>query len=262
MIITLFILAMAGFIYFRCYKGLPSQSGAERSLLKEIKKRGEIIIGTDATYPPMESVDAEGNLEGVDMDIGKEIAADLGVKPVFKNISWDEIFNALRDGEIDVIISSVTITPQRAESMSFSDPYFNAGQVIVIKSENQDVIKGVEDLGNRILGVQTGTTSEEQAKSIVDSPSEPRGYENYNLAKKALLDGEIDAIIVDYPAAVGLVSSEENLQIAGEPFTQEFYGVVVRKDETSLLAEINKTIRRLKKEGTLRDLEIKWLANQ
>jgi len=254
---TITILILAGTGIFLYNELLPEE--IKDPLLRKIKEQGEIIVGTDATYPPMESIDQEGNFLGMDIDIAKEIASDLEVEVKFRNIIWEEIFDTVREGEVDMIISSITITPERAETMSFSDPYFNAGQVIVIRTDKQEVIKGVEDLLGHTLGVQVETTSEEEAKKHTD-PSLVKSYENYDLAKEDLLEGEIDVIIIDYPAAIGMVAGEKDLQIVGVPFTQEFYGVATQKNQKVLLSEINKTIRRLKREGKLKELEEKWLS--
>ncbi len=235
------------------------EKGIEDPTLKKIKIREKIIIGTDATYPPMESLDENGHFVGIDIDIAKEIASDLGVQPDFRNISWEEIFNTLRAGEVDLIISSITITGERAQTMDFSDPYFNAGQVVVTTADKTEIIKGLENLAGKKVAVQTETTSEVEAKKYTD-PSLVLTFDNYDLAKQALLAGNVDAIIIDYPAGIGMVAREDNLKIIGEPFTQEFYGVAVKKGEQRLLEEINKTIRRLKRTGELKRIEEKWLT--
>lgn len=258
--IIIFILGGLGFfLYSQFFSG--NGNGQELGRLGEIKKRGEIIIGIDATYPPMESLDEQGNFFGMDVDIAKEIALDLDVKAKFRNIIWEEIFNTLKNGEVDMVISAVTITTERAETLGFSDPYFNAGQVIVSTTDKKGVINGPEDLirGYR-LGVQVETTSEEEARKYASDPSLVIVYENYDLAKEDLLKGKIDAIIIDYPAAIGMTAKDKGLQIMGDIFTQEFYGIATQKDQPELLLQINKTIRRLKREGELKKIEEKWLS--
>ena len=239
---------------------LKNGNGQESGRLGEIKKRGEIIIGTDATYPPMESLDEQGNFFGMDVDIAKEIASDLGVEAKFKNVIWEEIFGAVKNGEVDMIISAITITKERTEVLAFSDPYFNAGQVIVSTKNKEGIIKGPENLKEYKVGVQAGTTSEEEAKKYAANPSLVNTYENYDLAKEDLLEGKIDAIIIDYPAAVGMIAKEKRLQIAGGIFTQEFYGIATQKNQLELLLQINKSVRRLKQEGKLKTIEEKWLG--
>ena len=257
--IIIFILGGLGFfLYSQFFSG--NGNGQELGRLGDIKKRGEIIIGVDATYPPMESLDEQGNFFGMDIDIAKEIASDIGVEAKFKNIIWEEIFNAVKNGEVDMVISAVTITAERAETLGFSDPYFNAGQVIVSTTDKEGIINEPKDLKEYRVGVQVGTTSEVEAREYAANPSLVNAYENYDLAKEDLLEGKIDAIIIDYPAAIGMVAKEKRLQIAGGIFTQEFYGIATQKDQPGLLLQINKTIRRLKQEGELNKIEEKWLS--
>lgn len=225
----------------------------------QVVRKGKFVVGTDATYPPMEYFDEVGNFAGMDIDIAKEIASDLGTQAEFRKIAWEGIFDTLLAGEVDILISSITITPERTQIMDFSDPYFNAGQVVVTTVDKTDAIKGVEDLAGKKVGVQVETTSEIEAKKYTE-PALVKAFADYDLAKSALLNEVIDAIIIDYPAAVGMVSGEKTLKVIGEPFTQEFYGVAVKKGEKELLEEINKTIRRLKQEGKLKALEEKWFS--
>jgi len=258
-IVIICALGGLGFILYSQFF-LKNGNGQELGRLGEIKKRGEIIIGTDATYPPMESLDKQGNFSGMDVDVAQEIASDLGVKAKFKNIIWEEIFDAAKNGEVDMIISSITITKERTEILAFSDPYFNAGQVIVITTDKRGIINEPKDLKEYRVGVQAGTTSEEEVLKYVANPSSVNAYENYDLAKKDLLEGKIDAIVIDYPAAIGMIAEEKGLQIAGEIFTQEFYGIAIQKYQPELLSQINKSIRRLKQEGELKRIEEKWLG--
>lgn len=244
------VIAAAGVIWW--------QQKPVREELQVIKK-GKLVVGTDATYPPMEYFDEAGNFAGMDIDIAKEIALDLGIQAEFRNIVWEGIFDTLLAGEVDILASSITITSERAQAMDFSDPYFNAGQVVMTMVDKAGGIKGVEDLAGKTIGVQAGTTSETEAKKYTD-PGLVMAFADYDLAKSALLNQVIDAIIIDYPAAIGMASGEEALKVVGEPFTQEFYGVAVQKGEKELLEEINKTIRRLKREGKLKELEEKWLS--
>jgi ABC-type amino acid transport substrate-binding protein len=254
-IVAIGIISVAGYIFFRP----PAEEIIEDPMLREIKTLGKILVGTEATYPPMESIDEAGNFVGMDIGIAQEIAFDIGVEAEFRNIVWDEIFNTLLNGEVDMLISAITITPERAEKMAFSDPYFNAGQIIVTTLDKVNEIKGTQNLAGKKLGVQIETTSEIEAQKYTDTDL-VIPFENNDLAKDELLKGAIDAIIIDYPAAAGMVSREETLRIVGEPFTQEFYGIAVRKEEKVLLEEINKTIRRLKRENIIEEMEKKWLA--
>ncbi len=248
-----------GFILLRQFFSKNNNSH-ELGRLGEIKKKGEIIIGVDPTYPPMESLDSQGKFVGVDIDIINEIAADLGVQAKFKNVIWGEIFDAVRNGEVDIIISSITITKERTETMDFSDPYFNAGQVVVTMKDKEGIINGPKDLKEYRVGAQIETTCEVEASKYVGDPSLLYTYENSDLAKEALLEGKIDAIVIDYPVAIGIAAEGKGLRIAGEIFTQEFYGIAVQKNQPELLLQINKSIRRLKEEGEIKRIQEKWLG--
>jgi len=251
-IIVILIVLIGGYYY-----STRSPRKTTDPLLKKIKEGGKIVVGMEASYPPMENIDEKGQFIGMDVDIAKEIAKELRVEPEFKNVPWENIFDSVQNGEVDMAISAITITLKRAEKMDFSDPYFNAGQVVVITEDNKEEIREVQDLKHKKIGVQEKTTSAEEARERF-STSSTVTYRNYNVAKKELLERKIDAVIIDYPAAVGLVEEEE-LIIAGEPFTQEFYGVAVQEGQEELLSRINNTIRRLKRKGKLKELEEKWL---
>ncbi len=258
-IISFFLLfgfLIVGLVYYKFFLP-PKKEKVTDPKIKEILNRGKILVGTEASYPPMEYLDEAGNFLGFDIDLAKEIAADLGVEVEFVNIPWEKLFDALAEGKVDLAISAITITPERMEILSFSVPYLNVGQVIVAKNDTQ--IKGIADLQGKVLGVQRETTSEEEAKKYTD-PSLVKSFPNYDLAKEALERGEIEAIIIDYPAGLAMVAKDKNLKIVGKPFTQEFYGVALQKGQEVLLEKVNQTIKRLQQSGTLRALEEKWFS--
>jgi len=253
LLISLFALGVFGFVFWKKEKSQIS----DPHLLK-IKKEGKIVIGTDATFPPFEFLNENGEIVGFDIDLGKEIAKDLKVNAEFKNIPWDELFPALEKGEIDLILAGVTITLERAEKMDFSKPYFNAGQIIVTKKEKSGLIKSPEDLKGKTIGVQRNTTGEEKAKELTD-PSLVIGFDDYQKAIEALLEDRVEIVLVDFPTGVESVKKYQNLTLVLEPLTNEFYGAVVKKGDKALLEQINKTIDRLKEEGGLGNLEKNWL---
>ena len=257
--ILLLVLVFGFSFYFKFQK---KTQVIEDPTLRKIKTQGKIVIGTSATYPPMESINKKGNFIGIDIEIAKEIATHLGVKAEFKNIHWDELisFEPLYRSDVDILISSIAITPEMEEKVSFSDPYFNAGQTIVTSIEKSFEIKGLEDLAGKKLGVQKNTRSEIEAKKYTEE-SLVYAFSDYNVALKELLAGNIDALIIDYPAAIDIVSRhKERLKIVGEPFTQEFYGIATRKEDKVLLEKINEGIRKLKRESKLQKIVDMWIG--
>src|SRR2546425_1076432 len=128
----------------------PAHAGSE---LAEIRRRGEVVIGTDATYPPFEEKVGDG-FQGFDIDLGNAVARELGpgVKARWVNISFDGIFAALLSGKFDLVMSGVTITPERQKQMAFSDPYYNSGQIIAVRKENT-TLRRPEDLRGKVAAV-------------------------------------------------------------------------------------------------------------
>lgn len=222
-----------------------------------VQRIEKITVGTDATYPPMEFKDENGKLVGYDIDLAGEIGKEMKVAVEFKDIAFDKIFEALEANEIDAIMSSVTITEERKIKYNFSEPYINAGQVMVALRSDQQTRWTTDNLAGKRVGVQKGTTSEEEALKYV-SKNLVTAFADYSLAISALNNKGIDVIIVDLTAAKGLVDKNPNLQIISDPFTNEYYGVVFRKTDRKLKSEVDKSIMSLQKRGILNNIKQKW----
>lgn len=215
-----------------------------------------LTIGTDATFQPMEFTNPEGGLIGYDVDLGYRIGSELGAKVIYKNIPWDNLFTALDQKEVDAIISGVTITDERKQKYDFSDSYLNAGQVIITRRDTTDITSAATIKGKRIA-VQAGTTGETEAlklttKELVIS------YPDYVQATEALVAGKVDAVLSDLPAAKGVITENPTLQIASDPLTSEYYGIVFRKGDANV-KRVNEILTSLRVKGILTDLKQKWL---
>jgi len=215
-----------------------------------------IIIGTNATDPPMESINKQGALVGYDIDLGYRIANEVGAKAEFKNIEWDDLFKELLNKKIDMIMASVTITDERKKIYAFSDPYINAGQVIISRKDNP--ITSVSALQGKKIAVQKDTTNEKEAynhtaKNLV------LVYADYNDIAKAVSLGSAEAALSDLTIAKGLISNYDNVKITSDPFTNEYYGIVIRKEDKDLVKKVNDALTILRVNGILADLKQKWL---
>jgi len=265
--LLLVVLGTVGYIFLSPQGREPTEEKESHPHVDRILASGKIVIGTDATYAPMEFTDdTTGELKGYDIDLGNKIAEELGVDAEFKNIPWSELgmdppitstTSALLRNEVDVVISSVTITDERKQTYDFSQPYINAGQVIVTKKDNSS-ISSTADLKGKKIAVQKGTTNEEQALIYTDSDLVLL-YENFNDATEALLTGKADAIFTDLTNAKGAIDEYKDLKIASDPFTSEFYGVVFRKGETDLVQSVNEVLNLLRQRGVEVFLKQKWL---
>lgn len=219
-----------------------------------------IKVGTNAEYPPFESVDESGNIIGFDIDIMNAIAEAGGIEIEFINTRWDGIFVALAQGEFDAVSSAVTITDERKQQVDFSEPYFNAGQMIAVKSGSP--ISVPADLDGKRVGVQLGTTGDLWASD--NTSAEVVRYDEVTLAFQALGNGDIDAIVNDGPTSADIIKANPGLDVVlvGEPFTDEFYGIAVRKERQDVLEAVNKGLAQIKENGTYDQIYDKWFGTE
>ena len=239
-------------VLFLLFCMLFSTIAWSKTIVDEIRARGELVVGSDAAYPPFEFVDKNGNIVGIDIDIAKAIADHLGVKLRVVNTSFDGIIPALLAKKFDIIISAMTITPERAKQVDFSIPYYNAGQLITVR-EDDNRIKSEKDLQGKIVAVQLGTTGQFYAESI-PGIKEIRKFETVDGAFLELKN----AVIADDLTSLAFVKSTKGLKVINKLLTKEQYGIAVRKEDKALLKEINIVIARLKKEGVIAKLREKW----
>ena len=219
-----------------------------------------VRVGTNAEYQPFEFVDENGDIVGFDVDIVNAIAERAGFTVEWTNTKWDGIFVALANGEFDAVASAVTITEERKQSIDFSEPYFNAGQAIATSADNT-TITGPESLTAGVkVGVQLGTTGDIWLTENTDA--DVQRFDENPLAVQALAAGDIDAVVGDSPTLADILqkNAELNLKIVGEPFTDEFYGIGIRKDLTDLKASIDAALAEIKADGTYDEIYAKYFG--
>ncbi|MGC9361046.1 MAG: basic amino acid ABC transporter substrate-binding protein, partial [Anaerolineae bacterium] len=222
----------------------------------------KVVVACDAAWPPMEFVDENKEIVGFDVDLMTAIAEEMGFEFEFKNVAWDGIFAGLEAGDYDVIMSSVTIRDDRLEKYDFSDPYINAGQITVVRADETE-IQGPEDLPGKTVGAQIGTTGAFAIEDIENATL--KEYDNIDLALLDLVNGNIDAVVTDTPVAADFALASDQfrgkLKIVGEPMTEEFYGVVVRKGEMQdFVAAFNEGLKKVQQSGVYDELYDKWIG--
>lgn len=221
---------------------------------------GETIrVATDATWPPFEQVDeSTKEIVGLDIDLLKAIADKEGLKIEFINVGFDPLLAGMAQCQYDAAISAMTITDERKQSMLFSDPYFEAGQVVTVQASNSD-ITGKDTLSGKTVGAQIGTTGAIEAGKI--DGATVKTYDDIGLAFQDLLNGQVDAVIADNPLALGYVGKNtDKLKTVGEVFTDENYGIAVCKNKPDLQAKINEGLAAVKSEGLIEQLTQKWIT--
>jgi polar amino acid transport system substrate-binding protein len=222
---------------------------------------GTVTVGTNAEYPPFEFVDDAGNVTGFDVDLMNAIAEEAGFEVEFVNTRWDGIFVALAAGEFDAVISAATITPERAETVNFSDAYFNAGQRIVVRGDETE-ISGPDDLAGKSVGVQTGTTGDIWLTD--DTDAEVVRYDENTLAFQALANGDVDAAVADGPTAVDIVKAnpEMNLRVLDGVYTDEEYGIAVNMERADVLAAINDGLAAVRASGEYDEIYDRYFGTE
>jgi polar amino acid transport system substrate-binding protein len=219
----------------------------------------KVRVATDATFPPFEMVDEQSkDLSGFDVDLMNAIAAKAGWEIEWTNVGFDSLLAGVAECQYDLAISAMTITDERKEVMDFSDPYINAGQIVTVRKGNED-IQSKDDLSGKKVGAQIGTTGAIEAGKI--DGAEVKTYDAYDQAFLDLANGQIDAVIADYPTTVFfLASNSEKLETVGEVFTDESYAIAICKSKSALADPINSALKALKEDGTIQKLEDTWLA--
>jgi polar amino acid transport system substrate-binding protein len=210
------------------------------------------VVGTDAAYAPFESQNEKGEIVGFDIELIKAAAAKAGIEIKVVNTPWEGIFNTLAQGDRDMLISAITITDERRQTVDFSAPYFDAHQLIVVK-ENSRVAK-FDDLKKLKVGVQTGTTGDEVVSKLLGKTNTSvRRFESTPLALKELESAGVDAVVADNGVVVNYVTNNQGAKfkmVNDAAFQPEQYGIAVRKGNAELLDKINKALSDLKADGS------------
>ena len=219
--------------------------GAKGATLADVKKAGKITVATSPDFPPFESLE-NNEVVGIEVEIMKLIAKDLGVEIEFTQMDFDSVLVGIEAAKYDCAMSGITITPAREKNMLFTKPYYNAAQVIVVKADS--AIKGKADLAGKTVSVQTGTTAEAGCQ---DEKIATQGYTANADAKAALTTGKVDAWVVDNLTALQMVEEGDGLKVLEEKMTEEPYAFAFAKGSEDLVAEINKSLEKLINDGTV-----------
>jgi polar amino acid transport system substrate-binding protein len=217
----------------------------------EVTKSKALLVGTDAAYAPFESENAAKEVQGFDIDVLKAIAAKAGLELQFINTPWEGLFTQLASGDRDILVSAITINDTRKAQMDFSEPYFEAAQLIAVPAKSK--VQKLEDLKNLKIGVQTGTTGDDIASKLVGKTNaNMKRFEGTPLALQELQNGGIDAVVADNGVINNFLANNNGTfkVISDTSFPKEFYGIAVKKGNKELLDKINKGLAEIKADGT------------
>ncbi len=217
-------------------------------------------VGTEATYAPFEFMDDNAQAIGYDMDIIKAVAATQGMEVEIRNMGFDALIPSLMTSQIDVAIAAITITPERAARVDFTDPYYNSGLSVLIRQSDQDKYKTLDDLKSAVLCGQIGTTGAAKAAELSGGNSKSYNYESevFNELKTGGCDGAVN----DRPVNLYYLATSHAQGIVemSEMITSEQYGIAVKKGNQELLDKLNAGLQQIHEDGTFAQIHEKWFS--
>ena len=236
-------------------KDETSAEAAETEAAKEAAG-GKLVMATNAEFPPYEYHDGDA-IVGIDAEIAKAIADELGMELEIEDIAFDSIIPEIVSGKADMGLAGMTVTEDRMQSVDFSDTYAKASQKIIVTEDSE--IASPDDLKGVIVGVQLGTTGDIYVSDLEADGTTVECYNKGFEAVQALSQGKIDAVVIDGEPAKTFVAETEGLKILEESFTDEEYAIAVKKGNTELLEKINGALKTLKDNGTLDEIVAKYI---
>lgn len=252
-IIAIMLIAL---LTISCFAGC----GSSGTTLADVQKSGKLIVATSPDFPPFESLGANGEVFGIEIDILELICADLGVELDLQQVDFDSVLPGVQAGKYHMGVSGISVTPAREENTLFTDPYCLAAQAIVVLKDSPIASKA--DLEGKSISVQTGTTAEEYCMGAGYTVN---AYTANADAQEALISGKVDAWVIDDLTAaemVKLYNAEhgETMIVLGEAMTTEPYAFAFMKGSDDLVKAINEVIHELVADGTVADIFAKYEA--
>ena len=228
-----------------------------------VVEEGKLHMSTNASFPPYEMTTDDGGFEGIDVEVAGVIAEKLGLELVVDDMGFDAALTAVQTGQSDIAMAGITVTPDREEVMDFSNSYATGVQVVIVPEDSP--IQTIDDLANaEMIGCQAATTGYIYASDTPENggygEDHVTAYENGALAVMALVNGQIDAVIIDNEPAKAFVEANEGLKILETPWVEEEYAIGVAKGNTDLLNAINAVMDELKADGTFQSIVDKYIT--
>jgi aspartate/glutamate/glutamine transport system substrate-binding protein len=233
-----------------------------KDVLAQVKEKDKIVFGVknDTRLFGLKNP-STGEVEGFDIDIAKALAAEIvgdENKVEFKEVTSKTRMALLNNGDIDAIVATMTITEDRKKEVDFTDVYFDAGQSLLVKKGSD--IKGIDSLkGKKVLAVKGSTSSINIREKAPEA--QVLEFENYSEAFAALKSGQGDALTTDDSILYGMADEDPSYELVGGTFTEEPYGIAVKKGNADFVDELNKALKSLKDSGKYDEIHDKWIKH-
>ena len=238
---------------------IPALAKAQPDTLARVKGAGKLVVGNGAAFPPFEFVEA-GKLSGYDIDMGEEIGRRMGVAIEWQQIAFAGLIAALTSGRVDALITAMTWTPERAERIAFSTAYYRTG--IAAAFRPNVTLSKPEDLAGKVVGVQAGTSGEKFVRDHYAAVvKEIRSYNEFPLALRDLEVGRTEAVVNTLPVLRYNISRNNRANLrTTDVWDGRDVGINTRREDASLMAEINRHLAAMKEDGFLKGLDAKWFG--
>ncbi len=241
----------------------PETSAPEAPAELTTVEAGKLHMSTNAAFPPYEMIADDGSFEGIDVEVAAAIAEKLGLELVVDDMDFDAALLAAQNGQSDIVMAGVTVTEERQAVMDFSDSYATGVQVVIVKEDSP--IATVDDLATAsMIGCQAATTGYIYCSDTVENggygEDHVTAYETGALAVMALVNGQVDAVVIDNEPAKAFVAANPGLKILDTEFAVEDYAIGMKKGNTQLLDAINGAMAELKADGTFQAIVDKYIT--
>ena len=222
---------------------------------------GKLYMSTNAAFPPYEMTTDEGGFAGIDVEIAGAIAEKLGLELEILDMDFDAALLAVQEGKSDIVMAGVSVTEDRLLVMNFSDSYATGVQVVIVK-EGSDVT--MDNLGEMMIGTQRGTTGYIYASDTPENGGYGEdhviAYDNGASAVQALLNGQVDCVIIDSAPAQEYVAANPGLTLLDGNWVEEEYAIGLNKNNTALLEAVNNALAELTADGTIQSIIDKYIS--
>lgn len=213
------------------------------------RSENEIILATEAGFAPYEYYE-NGEIVGVDIDIAREIAKELNKDLIIKDIAFDSIIMEVKTGKSDFAAAGISYTQERARAVAFSNNYAISKQVVIVK--DNDTITNVDQIKNSKIAVQLGSVADTYISENFKQANIIR-QKKYLATIQDLLDGKVDCVVMDELPAKEILTQKEGLIILDESLVEDSYGIIVKKGNDDLLEVVNRVIKRMQEDGSLKE---------
>jgi polar amino acid transport system substrate-binding protein len=219
-------------------------------------EKGKLIMSTNAEFPPYEMTTDDGGFAGIDIEIAEAIAEKLGLELVIDDMDFNAALLAVQQGKSDMVMAGVTVDPDRQKVMDFSNSYATGVQVIIVKEDSNVT---ADTLGDFMIGTQKGTTSDIYCSDDFGA-EHVTTYDSSITAVQALINGQVDCVVVDNAPAQELVKANPGLKILETEYITENYAIGFNKGNTQLQEAVNKALAELTADGTIQKIIDKYIT--